>query len=135
MSRGTPEWAQSSHTSRASHDPRGEHTSSTYRYLLDLDDDLAQEFDLRMRVVARQITTVGVVEVPVGMQDTSRLACDPGGFGVLVVEGVLAIDTYLGDRVTSELVGAGDLMQRWEPGLDDLLERSCEWRALVPSRL
>ncbi len=54
---------------------------------------------------------------------------------MLVVDGVVAIDTCVGDRVTTELVGVGDLLRRWEPGLDDLLERRCELRALVPSRV
>jgi CRP/FNR family transcriptional regulator, cyclic AMP receptor protein len=136
MSRSEGDWSQGLPPRVPSNDPRGSQSSSSYRYLLDLDDDLAQEFDLRMRVVARQVATAVVVDVPVGVQETAEwLAADERGFGVLVVDGVLAIDTYVGDRVTSELVGSGDLLQRWEPGLDDLLERACEWRALVPSRL
>jgi CRP-like cAMP-binding protein len=136
MSHRDAEWAQGFPAQAPGHDPRESHSSSSYRYLLDLDDDLAQEFDLRMRVVARQVATVVVVDVPVGIQDTSAwLGSEERGFGVLVVDGVLALDTYVGDRVTSELLGSGDLLQRWEPGLDDLLERSYEWRALVPSRL
>jgi CRP-like cAMP-binding protein len=136
MSHGTPGWAQSFQAGQSRQDPRKPNSSSSYRYLLDLDDDLAQAFDLRMRVVARQIATVLVVEVPVGVQEASAwIAADIEGFGVLIVDGVLAIDTCVGDRITSELVGGGDLLQRWEPGLDDLLERSCELRALVPSRL
>jgi hypothetical protein len=103
---------------------------------MDLDDDLAQEFDLRMRVVARQVATVVVVDVPVGEQDAAAwFAATAGGFGVLVVDGVLAIDTHVGDRIATELVGGGDLLQPWEPGLDDLLERNREWRAIVPSRI
>ena len=39
---------------------------ASYCYLLDVDDDLAQEFDLRMRVVARQVATVVVFEIPIG---------------------------------------------------------------------
>jgi CRP/FNR family transcriptional regulator, cyclic AMP receptor protein len=136
MSSGSPEWAQTIESGQPRRDPRDPIASSSYRYLLDLDDDLAQAFDLRMRIVARQIATVRVVELPVGVEDGSVWReDDASGFGALVIDGVLAIDTCLGDRITSELVGAGDLLQRWEPGLDDLLERSCEWRALLPSRL
>jgi len=136
ISPGTPEWAQGVQAGRPRQDPREPRSSSSFRYLLDLDDDLAQAFDLRMRVVVRQIATVLVVEIPVGVEDGSGwLASEVGGFGVLVVDGVLAIDTSVGDRVTTELVGGGDLLQHWQPGLDDLLERRCEWRALVPSRL
>ena len=39
---------------------------ASYCYLLDADADLAQEFDLRMRVVARQVATVVVFEIPIG---------------------------------------------------------------------
>jgi CRP-like cAMP-binding protein len=117
-------------------DPRDAHLSSSYRYLLDLDDDLAQEFDLRMRLVARQTATVRVIDVPVGEQDASEwFAATERGFGALVVDGVLAGDTHVGDRIASELVGPGDLLQCSKTGLDDLLERACEWRALVPSKL
>lgn len=135
MSHRDAEWAQGFAAHAPVDDPRESHSSSSYRYLLDLDDDLAQEFDLRMRVVARQVATVVVIDVPVGLQDTSAWLPSEQGLGVLVVDGVLTIDTYVGDRATSELVGSGDLLQRLGPGLDDLLERSCEWRALVPSRL
>ncbi len=135
MSSGTPERAQTFESGEPRRDPRDPTTSSSYRYLLDLDDDLAQAFDLRMRIVARQIATVRVVELPAGADNASGWLGDTSGFGALVIDGVLAIDTCVGDRITSELVGGGDLLQQWEPGLDDLLERSCEWRALLPSRL
>jgi CRP/FNR family cyclic AMP-dependent transcriptional regulator len=116
-------------------DPRDHQATSSYRYLLDLDDDLAQEFDLRMRVVVRQVATAVVSEVPAGGCDPAAWLVEPGGFGVLVIDGVLSVDTIVDDRVVSELAGAGDLLQPWEPGPDDLLERSYEWRALVPCRV
>lgn len=117
-------------------DPRDAPSASSYRYLLDLDDDLAQEFDLRMRVVVRQMATVAVIDIPVGGQDSAAwFVATENGFGVLVVDGVLACDTRVGDRVASELVGPGSLLQGSAPGLDDLLEHTREWRTLLPSRL
>jgi CRP/FNR family transcriptional regulator, cyclic AMP receptor protein len=118
-------------------DPRQPHAaSSSYRYLFDLDDDMAQEFDLRMRVVARQVATAVVVDAPVGVQDAAAwFAATERGFGLLVIDGVLAIDTEVGDRIASELAGPGDLLQRWDPDPGDLLERRYEYRTLVPSRL
>ena len=57
-------------------DPRQpQASSSSYRYLLDLDDDMAQEFDLRMRVVARQVATAVVMDVPAGAQDVGGVVC------------------------------------------------------------
>ena len=43
---------------------------ASYCYLLDADADLAQEFDIRMRMVVRQVATVVVFEIGVG-------DCDP----------------------------------------------------------
>jgi CRP-like cAMP-binding protein len=109
---------------------------ASYAYLFDLDDDLAAEFDLRMRTVARQLATVLVADVPVGEWDaTAWFATVERRLGILVVDGVLAIDTHVGDRIATELVGDGDLLQPWERGQDDLLERSCTWKVLVPARL
>ena len=136
MSGSSADRAQGTSFRRAAADPRDPPLPSSYRYLLDLDDDLAQEFDLRMRVLARQVATVVVVDVPVGARETSAtLASTSRGFGVLVIDGVLACDTHVGDRIASELVGPGDLLQCSQTRLDDLLEHDCDWRALVPSRL
>ena len=65
---------------------------ASYCYLLDADADLAQEFDIRMRVVARQVATVVVFEIPVG-------DCDPASgrrraraaSGLLLLDGVIAV--------------------------------------------
>lgn len=136
MSRGAPEWPQTFEDGRSRQDPRGTQAASVYRYLLDLDDELAQAFDLRMRIVVRQVATVLVVDLPAGAPDESAWPkIDSRGFGALVIDGVLAIETFLGDRITTELVGSGDLLQRWEPDPDELLEPRCECRVLVPSRV
>jgi CRP/FNR family transcriptional regulator, cyclic AMP receptor protein len=111
-------------------------STSSYSYLFDLDDDLATEFDLRMRTVARQIVTAHVDVVPAGDWDAGAwFATVERGLGILVVDGVLALDTFVGDRVATELVGAGDLLQPCGPGQDDLLECSFTWKVLVPARL
>ena len=47
----------------------------SYCYLLDADADLAEEFDIRMRMVARRAATVVVFEIPVG-------DCDPAQWTV-----------------------------------------------------
>ena len=54
---------------------------------------------------------------PRGRARGGRLVRATGrGFGVLVVDGVVAVDTHVGDRVATELVGPGDLLQAWEQG-------------------
>src|SRR6185503_14617738 len=58
-----------------------------------------------------------------------------GAPGLLVLEGLLAIDVSVGDRTATELIGAGDLVQPWDPGTDDLLDRYSCWHVLMPGRV
>jgi len=109
---------------------------ASYCYLLDADADLAQEFDLRMRMVARQAATAVVFDMPVGGFETSDWA-DSGrhGLGLLVLDGVLALDIRVGDRTATELTGPGDLLQPWPVDADDLLEPAIVWHVLLPARV
>jgi CRP-like cAMP-binding protein len=107
-----------------------------FGYLLDLDDDLAEEVEVRMRLSARQHATARLLEAESGECDLSPWFDRVGrGPGLLIVDGLLGVDTRVADRTTTELLGAGDLLQ--PPGRhdDDLVEREIVWRALAPSRL
>jgi CRP-like cAMP-binding protein len=108
---------------------------STYQYLLDLDVDLADEFDVRMRMVARPAVTAMTFDTDPGELPVSEwlAACAPGP-GVLVLDGVIAVNVRVGDRIAAELVGSGDLLQ--PPGLEagELLSSVVDWRALLPAR-
>jgi CRP/FNR family transcriptional regulator, cyclic AMP receptor protein len=109
---------------------RSQVRSSSYQYLLDIDLDLADELDVRMRLAARPAVTAVTFETeagPIGLSDW--LAAASSGLGVLVLDGVLAVNIHVGDRIASELVGAGDLIQ---PTCEDDAELTCEigWRAL-----
>lgn len=109
--------------------------SSTYRYLLDLDVDLAEALDVRMRLVARPAATAFTFEADVGEVFLSRRLGDVGpGPGLLVLEGVLAVNVRVGDRVAAELLGPGDLVEPCEHEAEDLLTCTVDWRALVPMR-
>ena len=109
---------------------------ASYAYLLDADTDLAQEFDLRMRVVARQVTTVVVFEIPMGEHLPAQwLAPNMGGLGLLLLDGIVAVEVQVGDRTATELTGAGDLLQRPSTGADDLLAHVETWHVLVPARV
>lgn len=110
--------------------------ATTYHYLLDLDDDLAAALDLRMRLVARQVITAAVFAVPVGDCDLERCFAEVGqGPGLLVIDGVLSVDVRVGDRVATEIVGDGDVLQAFTARADDLIDRESTWHALVPARL
>jgi CRP/FNR family transcriptional regulator, cyclic AMP receptor protein len=107
-----------------------------YTYLLDADDDLAAEFDLRMRLVARQGTTVRVLDAEVGECDLGPAFEAVGsGPGLLIVDGLIDFETRVAERTASELLGAGDLLQRPSRQTDVLLELAGVWRVLLPTRL
>ena len=106
----------------------------SYQYLLDLDVDLADELDVRMRLAARSSVTALTFDEddgPLGLGEWLAVAAP--GPGLLVLDGVVAATVAVGDRITAELVGAGDLIQ---PCGGDEAELLCElgWRALVPVR-
>ena len=53
-------------------------STALYAYLLDVDDELAAEFDVRMRLAARQLATVRVLDADVGQCDL-RTGSKPSG--------------------------------------------------------
>jgi CRP/FNR family transcriptional regulator, cyclic AMP receptor protein len=107
-----------------------------YTYLLDADGELADEFDVRARLAARQLATARVLQVGVGVCDLGPWFEAAGqGLGLLILEGLIALETRVGDRTAAELVGPGDLLQPSGPVADQLLTRTCGWRVLSPARL
>lgn len=108
---------------------------SSFRYLLDLDVDLAEALDVRMRMVARPAVTAITFSGDAGELRLAKwLTAAKGGPGVLVLEGVLAIQVRVGDRVAAELVGTGDVLQPWQGEDEELLACDIGWRALLPTR-
>jgi CRP/FNR family cyclic AMP-dependent transcriptional regulator len=109
--------------------------SSSFHYLLDLDVDLAEALDVRMRLAARPAATAMIFDADVGeVKLAERLAASRTGPGVLVLEGVLVVNVQVGDRVAAELLGSGDLVETCQEEGDDLLACATEWRGLVPTR-
>jgi CRP-like cAMP-binding protein len=109
---------------------------ATHCYLLDADDDLSDAFDLRMRLAARQVVTAATFEAAVGEFDLEPwFAATDLGPGLLVLDGVLAIDARVGDRTATELIGSGDLLQPRFRSPEDILEHVASWRVLKPARL
>jgi CRP/FNR family transcriptional regulator, cyclic AMP receptor protein len=106
-----------------------------HAYVLDVDDDLAVELDVRMRFAARQVATARVLESPIGECLLAEWFGVVGrGPGLLILDGLVAVDTGIADRTVMELLGPGDLVQPAVRRVDDLLERSAVWRALLPTR-
>ena len=90
--------------SRAPFERRGPRPQASYCYLLDADNDLAQEFDLRMRVVvapggdASWCSSAGRRVRP-----DALVRARPRGPGLLLLDGVIAVDVRVGDRTATEL--------------------------------
>lgn len=106
-----------------------------HTYLLDADGDLADLFDVRTRIAVRQGTTVRVLEATSGDCDLGpALARLRSGIGLLILDGLLALETHVGDRTATELLGPGDLIQHPGDPVDAMLERIDSWRLLWPTR-
>jgi CRP/FNR family transcriptional regulator, cyclic AMP receptor protein len=105
--------------------------------LLDLDPELGQLLDAERRDAAQRELTVRVTALGVGEWDGSRLAAtDPENVGLLVLDGVLAREVVVGDTVSTELLGPGDLVRPWQLTADtELLRVSVRWNALSKMRL
>jgi CRP/FNR family cyclic AMP-dependent transcriptional regulator len=115
---------------------RRPHAAPLFGYVLDLDDDLAEDVELRMRLSARQHATARLLDAEAGECDLSCWFASVGqGPGLLIVDGLLAVDTRVADRTITELLGAGDLLQPPGGHQDELVDRETVWRALHPSRL
>lgn len=126
----TPPWRGRSARNAKPESPR------LYAYLLDADDDLAQELDVRMRFAARQRATARVLAAETGECDLSAsLVAVEKGPGLLVLDGLLAAEIRVAERTVTELVGSGDLLQPVSIEADEMIERFASWRALRPSRL
>lgn len=108
---------------------------SSARCVLDLDADLADELGPEPRRVARAAATATVIDVepgPLAMVDWLERA--GRGPGVLVLQGVLTLGVRVGDRLSAELAGAGDLLQPLWAEPNQLLSCTVRWRALTPMR-
>jgi CRP-like cAMP-binding protein len=127
---GPPRWPAFGPAGRRPDSP------ALYAYVLDLDDDLAQEIEVRMRFSARQHATARTLHAEPGECDLSSwFGAVGGGPGLLILDGLMAVDTRVVDRTVIELLGSGDLLQPPCCLDDEMVDRACTWRALTPARL
>jgi hypothetical protein len=112
-------------------------SAGTGRSLLELDPELGQLLTPDRREAAEHELRVRVSTFPVGEWDGSRLAdADPMHLGLLIAEGVLAREVVLGDTVSTELLGPGDILRPWHiEGPPELLSVVIRWNALSAIRL
>jgi len=126
---GSSRWPGTSSRARAPESP------PLHAYLLDADDDLAEGLDIRTRFAARQLATARVLEADTGECDLeSWFAAVGHGPGLLILDGLVAVDTRITNRTVTELLGSGDLLQPLSRHVDDIVERVASWRALGACR-
>jgi CRP-like cAMP-binding protein len=100
--------------------------------LLDLDPDLGRLLPPERRIEAARSLVVSVQELYDGGPELAALTrSSPSHLGLLVLDGVVAREVVLGGTVSTELLGAGDVIRPWsmeEPA--GLLETTVAWSAL-----
>src|SRR4051794_9255003 len=115
----------------------GTRPASGGRALLELDPELGQLLSPDRGEQAGRELRVRVSTFGVGEWDGGRLAnADPTHLGLLIAEGVLAREVVLGDTVSTELLGPGDIIRPWHlEGPPELLPVAVRWNALSGVRL
>lgn len=105
--------------------------------LLDLDPDAGRLLPAECVAEARAELQVQVSVIRRGPWDAARLSrADWGNLGLLVLDGVLAREILLADTISTELVGAGDLLCPWhEPDGSALLAHDIRWSVLADLRV
>jgi CRP/FNR family cyclic AMP-dependent transcriptional regulator len=108
--------------------------SRSNQYLLDVDVDLAEELDVPLRLAARPSVTAITFEADAGPVALGRwLERTAPGPGLLIIDGLVAANVQVGDRIVTDLLGQGDLIQPWNYDDAELIYE-IDWRALVATR-
>jgi len=105
--------------------------------LLDVDPDLGAGLAPDRLQAARAELTAPVLRLPRGAWDGNALAPSANqNVGLLVFVGILAREVVLADTVSTELLGATDLLRPWSHGSQpELLVKTVRWQVLAEARL
>jgi CRP/FNR family transcriptional regulator, cyclic AMP receptor protein len=105
--------------------------------LLELDPELGALLEGERLAAARQELHANIHLLEPGPWDMSRLSgAGPEHIGLLVLDGLLARDVVVWDTVSTELLGAGDVIRPWrvqEGG--SLVRHSVRWTVLGYTRV
>ena len=101
------------------------------------DRDLEGSLDEQRRAPARRASMAAVLELPSAPWDASQSAdAARGGFGLLVLAGLLIRRVGRDGRFGAELLATGDILRPWEhDGEQTSVPFETAWRVLVPTRL
>ena len=104
--------------------------------LLEYEPDLAAGVAVEAAAAAQRHTVAPVLTLAPGSWSPEELCADPvtGPFAVLVLDGLIARDTVLADRVATQLVGPGDVigLRGWDDGSPPA---GTEWRVAAPTNV
>jgi CRP/FNR family cyclic AMP-dependent transcriptional regulator len=105
--------------------------------VLDAVPELAEEISDDRLAGARQHALAATIELAPGRWHASTNArADPGGYGLMIVDGLMTRDILLGQTTASELVGAGDLVRpNDDEGAVSPVQFDVAWNVLEPTRL
>jgi CRP/FNR family transcriptional regulator, cyclic AMP receptor protein len=105
--------------------------------LLDLDPDLGADLERERLARAGAALQVHVLRLRRGEWAGGELSSIAHqNVGLLLVDGVIAREVVLEDTVSTELLGAGDLIRPWTGhGDPHLLEQRVRWQVLADARL
>jgi CRP/FNR family transcriptional regulator, cyclic AMP receptor protein len=101
--------------------------------LLDVEPDVARFLSDEERPAAHQLV-LPVHHVPKGPVDIAAVLSAQGGFGALLLEGMLIHRLRIGDQLTARLVGPGDIMSLPGQGQSMLLAEA-SYAATAPTGL
>jgi CRP/FNR family transcriptional regulator, cyclic AMP receptor protein len=105
--------------------------------VLDRDADLARDIGSDQLAQARQASHASVLSLGTGPW-AAEAESEParGGFGLLVLEGLLVRDVGVDGRYGAEVLGPSDLLRPWDyDGNDPLVPVTATWRVIAPVRL
>ena len=108
--------------------------------VLDEDPDLAELVGARGGDGARAASAAAIIAIPAGGWQGLAAAPDAGrgGYGLLVLDGLVVRRVGFDERWGAELLGSGDLLRPWEGDGDsvgDIPLFSAHWRVMQPLRL
>jgi CRP-like cAMP-binding protein len=114
-----------------------EATGQNAAVVLERDTDLAKGIPDAQVAQARQASVAPVIPIPVGAWAAGpEVAAVRGGFGLLVLEGLLVRDVVVEGRHAAEILGPLDLLRPWDyDGDEALLPATASWRVISPARV
>jgi len=106
--------------------------------VLDVDAGLAELVPADQRAQARQATAATILRFGTGPwrePETETTERARGGYGMLVVDGLLLRRVGVGGRHAAELLGPGDLLRPWQYDAETTIDAEWTWRVVAPTRI